>query len=507
MLPRVPIVLLTVLGAVLRFIGIGHQGFWYDESYTAYLVRYDPGRMLGLIPHLESTPPLYYCVAWVWVRIFGDDPAGLKSLSAVFGTMTIPVVYWCAQKLHLNRPSALIAAALTACNPMLIWYSQEARAYSMLVFMSACTLLASAWVRERPRPLTATVWALICALAMATHYYAALIVFPETVWLLYTRRRARAVKLGVLAVVAAGLALIPLLLVQNRAHNDAWIGHVSLLRRLDQVVPLFLIGPQTLLRDLVKFLALAAALAGLAALLWRSARRERQAALLPAAAALTGFLLAATVGERTLLARNLLPIWLPLALVVSIGLGASRARLTGIVATIVLCAAGMFATISVASDYKLQRPNWQKLADALGQWPDNHSDKHDARIVIVQDNPGALPLGLYLEDLRYVRTPTLQRVREIDVVAVRYQPGLGGFCWWGSACNLVPSRLRRSYEIPGFRVVKRFHVEQFDVLVLRDRRPLTVNNSSLPIAPRERRRHYVQSGRSKLHDGRLIQQT
>jgi hypothetical protein len=208
-----------------------------------------------------------------------------------------------------------------------------------------------------------------------------------------------------------------------------------------------------------------------------------------------------------LLARNLLPIWLPLALVVSIGLGASRARLTGIVATIVLCAAGMFATISVASDYKLQRPNWQKLADALGQWPDNHSDRHDARIVIVQDNPGALPLGLYLEDLRYVRTPTLQRVREIDVVAVRYQPGLGGFCWWGSACNLVPSRLRRSYDIPGFRVVKRFRVEQFDVLVLRDRRPLTVNNSSLPIAPRERRRHYVQSGRAKLHDGRLIQQT
>jgi uncharacterized membrane protein len=121
MLPRVPIVLLTALGAVLRFIGIGHQGFWYDESYTASLVRYDPGRMLGQLPHLESTPPLYYCVAWGWVRVFGDGSAGLKSLSALCGVLTIPVVYACASKLHLHRRPALIAAALTACNPFLIW--------------------------------------------------------------------------------------------------------------------------------------------------------------------------------------------------------------------------------------------------------------------------------------------------------------------------------------------------------------------------------------------------
>ncbi len=73
-----PIVLLTLLGAVLRFVCIGHQGFWYDESYTVELLRYSPGRMLGQLPHVESTPPLYYCVAWLWARIFGFGPAGLK---------------------------------------------------------------------------------------------------------------------------------------------------------------------------------------------------------------------------------------------------------------------------------------------------------------------------------------------------------------------------------------------------------------------------------------------
>ena len=59
---------LTVLGAIIRFYGLGHQGLWFDEANTLELVHYSPGKMLGLIPHSESTPPLYYMVAWIWVR-------------------------------------------------------------------------------------------------------------------------------------------------------------------------------------------------------------------------------------------------------------------------------------------------------------------------------------------------------------------------------------------------------------------------------------------------------
>ena len=75
------------------FLGIGHQGFWFDEGNTALLVHYSPGKMLGLIPQSESTPPLYYCVAWVWARLFGYGEAGLRSLSAVCGVATVPVAY------------------------------------------------------------------------------------------------------------------------------------------------------------------------------------------------------------------------------------------------------------------------------------------------------------------------------------------------------------------------------------------------------------------------------
>ena len=87
---------LTVLAAVLRFVGLGHQGFWFDEGNTALLVHFSPGKMIGLIPQTESTPPLYYCVAWVWARIFGYGEAGLRSLSAVAGVLTVPVAFGAA---------------------------------------------------------------------------------------------------------------------------------------------------------------------------------------------------------------------------------------------------------------------------------------------------------------------------------------------------------------------------------------------------------------------------
>ena len=75
------------VAAVLRFYRLGHQGFWFDEGNTALLVHFSPGKMLGLIPQTESTPPLYYCVAWVWARVFGYGETGLRSLSAVCGVL------------------------------------------------------------------------------------------------------------------------------------------------------------------------------------------------------------------------------------------------------------------------------------------------------------------------------------------------------------------------------------------------------------------------------------
>ena len=135
---------LTILAAALRLYRIGHQGLWFDEAYTVMLVKLPFAKLLSTVPKTESTPYLYYLLAWVWTHIFGRGAADLRALSALVGTAVVPIGYLAAAKLTANRRAALIVAALATFNPLLIWYSQEARAYELLVLMSACTLLAFA---------------------------------------------------------------------------------------------------------------------------------------------------------------------------------------------------------------------------------------------------------------------------------------------------------------------------------------------------------------------------
>src|ERR671917_1982807 len=85
---------IVVAGALLRFVTLGDQSYWGDEGVTVALVRMSFGDMLDTIPRSESTPPLYYVLAWVWTRALGSSEEwGLRSLSALAGTATIPVLY------------------------------------------------------------------------------------------------------------------------------------------------------------------------------------------------------------------------------------------------------------------------------------------------------------------------------------------------------------------------------------------------------------------------------
>ena len=93
------IVAVTALAALLRFATLDVQSFWYDEAVTVGLLERGLGDMLGEIPDSESTPPLYYVLAWLWAKVFGLGEVGLRSFSAVLGTAVVPVAWLAAREL------------------------------------------------------------------------------------------------------------------------------------------------------------------------------------------------------------------------------------------------------------------------------------------------------------------------------------------------------------------------------------------------------------------------
>jgi hypothetical protein len=432
---------LTLAAAALRFSTLDLQSFWHDEAVTVGRVL-DPSLFTTLdrVPGSEATPPLYYALAWVWAKLFGSGEIGIRSLSALAGTATVPVAWWAGRALA-GRAAGIGAAALVAFSPYLVWYSQEARAYALLVLLCALSLAyfaralaagqdtgaeASAeGARSKSASLEASdpssrsrsdlaLWAISSALALLTHYFAVFVVGPELVllaWLLPERRRA--VAWAGAAVVAVGLALVPLAVHQADRGHDGWIAQIQLGTRVKDTGEQFLLGysgsPARALSALTAVLA--AAVAAIA--LWRGReQRGLRIAAVVAAAALAVPLVAKLAGADYVYPRNMIGAWVPLAVVA----GAAAASRLGAVALAALCATFIALTVAVDVDTKLQRADWRGAARALGP----------ARVprAIVVPAIGDDPLAYYARAARLPRGTAT--VPELDVVGFGAAPRPSG---------------------------------------------------------------------------------
>jgi mannosyltransferase len=452
--------LLVAVAAALRFVGLAKQGFWYDEANTAYLVSLGPRSMLDVVPQTELTPPLYYVVAWVWVRVFGSGEAGLRSLSALAGILTVPVMYAIGRQLATHR-AGLIAGALGATSPLLVWYSQEARSYALFALLSATSFLffLRAWKEGGWADLLC--WGAASALATATHYFSAFVVVPEAVLLVATRRREALIAVAASAAVAIGLA--PLALHQLSTHRSAWIAGIPLSLRLRQLGEQFLAGFQPT-RGLLVTAGIGLVTGAVLLVHDPPARRSAALVVIVVGCALALPFCFAALGADEVVTRNLIVVWPLLAVALAVGLAAPRPAAVGLAATALVCASWVVADVRVDRDVALQRPDWRRVLRVLGP-------ASATRLLVLEHYPGQLPLRLYDPQIRRLRSSQSERTAEVDVIAARVPRGRA--CWWGSACNLSPARLPPRPP-PGLHRVSVVSVPDFRIERYTSTRPLNL---------------------------------
>ena len=346
---------LTLLGAVLRFATLGLQAYHHDEIVTASrILRVGFGHAMDAVGFSESAPPLYYALAWFWTQVTGTGEWGLRSLSALAGVATIPVAYFIGRELR-GRRAGLLGAALVAVNPLLLWYSQEARAYALLGLFCALSLL-------------------YCVRALQGEGGEDP---PEGEVLLLLRRRGRAALSGLWILALAALALAPLAYHQMSYGHAEWIGKFSLGHRLGETAITFVVGETGDIIGRVEqpepaLIPLALVLAAFALLALRGSRDERRAGFVPLAVGATAlgiplFLAIASTSKDYVLARNLLPALVPLLVAVAVALTVGRARRLGTVAAAVLLAYSFAFCVWASVEPDLQRPDWEAVADRLGE--------------------------------------------------------------------------------------------------------------------------------------------
>lgn len=428
---------LTALAAAIRFSTLGLQSYRHDEAVTAGRVLFASlAQTMHEVWAGESTPPLYYALAWGWAHLFGVHEVGLRSLSALFGTATVPVAYLAGREL-IGRRTGIAVAAIVAVEPMLVWYSQDARAYALLVLLTTTSLFFFLRARRTRRARDLGWWAAFSAMALATHYFAFFPLAIEAIWLLATVRPLRRVLWSVGAVGLAGLALAPIALHQAQGKNNDWIATFGMAGRLRETAISFLVGEAGLLKHAVIPMALFAIAIGL--LLVRGGAREKRGAALALTIGLGSVLLAlalAAAGQDYVLERNLLPALVPLALVGAAGIAAPRAGRLGIAVGAMLVT--YLLAFCLYSDFRipLQREDWRSVARQIGP-------PRGPRAILVWEQ-GDEPLAFYIgatearvKSKQWRRAPI--PVSEVDVVSGRPPPP--------GAHSALPSAFRRTERL------------------------------------------------------------
>jgi len=428
---------LTALAAAIRFSTLGLQSYRHDEAVTAGRVLFaGPPQTMHPVWAGESTPPLYYLLAWLWSHAFGVHEVGLRSLSALFGAATVPLAYLAGREL-IGRRVGLAVAAIVAVEPMLVWYSQDARAYALLVLLSTAALLFFLRARRTGAARDLAWWVVFSALALAAHYFAFFPLAIEAACLLLAVRPLRRVMCAVGGVALAGAALAPIALHQAGGKNNDWIASFGMAGRLRETGISFFVGEAGLLKHALIPIALFAFAVVL--LLVRGGAREKRGAAVALAVGGGGILLAlafAAAGQDFVLERNLLPALIPLALVGAAGIAAPRAGRLGAAVGVALVA--YLLAFCVYADFRpaLQRDDWRSVAQRIGP-------PRGPRAILVWEQ-GDEPLAFYLGGgetrvkwKQWRRAP--RAVSEVDVVSGRPPPPGAG--------SALPASFRRVQRV------------------------------------------------------------
>lgn len=235
---RWSMILVGLAAVSLRGVGLFERGLWFDEAMSWRTVILPWPEMMASIGD-NTHAPLFFCLLKVWVSLFGESLASLRSFNVAV-TLAILVVLdrWLADAAGAVSPATRrLACGLFAVSPLQIGVAGEVRMYPLFVLFA----IASTWALGRLcRGDRGWGWwsaYVLASLAMLyTHYFALFLVAAQISYALgiglsATRGGSEAVRgMGLLrglvpAWAAIGVGWLPWVSTfwrQQRRVADGW---------------------------------------------------------------------------------------------------------------------------------------------------------------------------------------------------------------------------------------------------------------------------------------------
>jgi len=164
-IPWPPLLAILLVALVLRLIGLDAD-LWYDEIVTlTEFVRLPAGELLTTYT-VQNNHILYSLSAKGSIALFGESAWALRLPAVLFGVASVGGVFYFGRRVASDR-QALMAAALVALAYHHVWFSQNARGYTGLMFLG---LIASGLFLDGMAQRRRSLWLAYAAVLAAGMY-------------------------------------------------------------------------------------------------------------------------------------------------------------------------------------------------------------------------------------------------------------------------------------------------------------------------------------------------
>jgi hypothetical protein len=242
------LVAILTLAAVVRVGIVGRSGLWADELFSLaiatghslehpaavanpklgdfvqtdsgvdreefrHYLRHDnppagPARVLRAVLLSDTSPPLYYLLLYGWTLLFGTSDVSIRMFSVTCSLACFPLLLAIARRTG-GKGAIIPAGILFALSPLAIYYSTEARMYSLLWLCVLAVTWASLALHRRGETIAMLgVWVAASVSGFLTHYF---FVFPWlaiAACLVISRGRLKRWQL-IASTVVTGVLILP----------------------------------------------------------------------------------------------------------------------------------------------------------------------------------------------------------------------------------------------------------------------------------------------------------
>lgn len=254
---KLVLLVILMIATAVRFYQLTYHSLDLDESLCLFRVGWPFSEMVCamLNPCTHGVnPPFYYVVLEGWIALVGESEFALRALSALLSVLYLGLLFHLGEQLF-SRRTALVAVAIAALNPFLVWFAQEVRMYALGTLLSLASIIAFAHGLIENKLRYWVGYAICALLASYSHFGAALVIPAQALMLLWAwPRNRRSFAYGMVAMAIVGIGYLPY------AYN-AWIYSrwqiASLTRRSLPLLMLIRISTECLTMNNVPFVGLA----------------------------------------------------------------------------------------------------------------------------------------------------------------------------------------------------------------------------------------------------------